>query len=73
VVVVAWYDEAGDRPRVVVGHVGEGGVKPLTWYRANERGHLVELTRENGDDVLELAPPVAQKAAPKKRAARRSK
>ena len=38
--LIWWHD--GQRRRVAVGYVGEGGIKPLTWYRADERGALVE-------------------------------
>ena len=34
--------DAQDRPRVVVGYVGEGGIRPDTWYEA-KGGELVEV------------------------------
>ena len=41
-VIVAWRDTAADRKRYTTGYVGENGIKPDTWYRANEHGELVE-------------------------------
>ena len=40
-IIAAWWDEKAKRPRVVVGYVGEDGIKPETWYRA-EAGKLIE-------------------------------
>jgi len=31
-IVAAWWDENGERVRVLTGHVGEDGIKPNTWY-----------------------------------------
>jgi hypothetical protein len=31
---------------VTVGYVGENGIKPETWYRADESGQLVEATED---------------------------
>ncbi len=34
--VVAWFDEKSDRPRVCVGYVGEDGIKSDTWYEVRD-------------------------------------
>ena len=39
--VASWTDPAG-RLRLVLGYVGEDGIKPNTWYRA-AAGKLVEI------------------------------
>ena len=39
---VGWRDRAAKRPRIAVGYVGEDGIKPLTWYRADSTGKLIE-------------------------------
>ena len=39
---VTWWDKKADRPRIAVGYVGENGIKPDTWYAADEKGKLVE-------------------------------
>jgi hypothetical protein len=41
ILIVAWHD--GQRKRTTVGYVGENGIKPDTWYRANAKGELVEV------------------------------
>lgn len=41
VISILWYD--GDKPRRRCAEVGEGGLKPNTLYRLNERGEFVEV------------------------------
>ena len=38
----AWWDVKSDRPRLVVGYVGEDGIEPHTWYFV-ENGKFVKL------------------------------
>ena len=35
-----WYD--GERPRILVGYVGEDGIKADTWYRIDVRGNVAK-------------------------------
>jgi uncharacterized protein YodC (DUF2158 family) len=42
IVACQWYD--GKRYRLTVGYVGEDGIKPNTFYRAEENGKLVKVT-----------------------------
>jgi hypothetical protein len=42
-IVLTYWDERAERPRVVVGYVGKRGLKADTWYGANSRGELVEV------------------------------
>ena len=42
-VAVGWWDYNANRLRLAVGYVGENGIKPNTFYRADERGQLVEV------------------------------
>jgi hypothetical protein len=42
VLTLLWFEQSSKRPRVVIGYVGENGIKGDTWYRASERGELVE-------------------------------
>ena len=44
IVVLRHWDAAADRWRLVVGYVGEDGIKPDTFYRCDERGKLVEVS-----------------------------
>jgi hypothetical protein len=39
-VILTWRE--GRRTRIVVGYVGENGIKPDTWYRLNDKHQLVE-------------------------------
>lgn len=41
--IITWYD--GARSRWAVGYVGEGGIKPDTPYRVDERGEFVEAEK----------------------------
>jgi hypothetical protein len=45
IIVCRWHDSAAGRFRLAVGYVGEDGIKSNTFYRANERGKLVEVTK----------------------------
>jgi hypothetical protein len=40
---LAWHDVKNNRPRITVGHVGENGIKPDTWYRLDHDGILIEF------------------------------
>ena len=41
-VIVGWWDDKAERPRVTVGYIGENDIKADTWYRTDETGALVE-------------------------------
>ena len=41
-IIAGYWDDENDRPRVVVGYVGEDGIKSDTWYKA-EAGKLIEV------------------------------
>jgi len=38
------YRDKDGRNRIAVGYVGENGIEPDVWYRANERGELEQVT-----------------------------
>jgi hypothetical protein len=38
---LAWFD--GTRPRIIVGYVGEDGIKADTWYRVEVTGGAAKL------------------------------
>ena len=42
IVVCRWWDAKAERSRLTVGHVGEDGIKPDTFYRCDDDGKLVE-------------------------------
>jgi hypothetical protein len=42
-IAVGWWDEKANRPRLTVGYVGENGIKPDTFYRADKNGGLAEV------------------------------
>jgi hypothetical protein len=44
IIAVRWYDDEHERYRLTVGYVGEDGIKPDTFYRAEKNGKLVEVT-----------------------------
>lgn len=41
-VVLKWWDEKANRPRLAIGYVGENGIKAGTWYSVSDTGELVE-------------------------------
>jgi hypothetical protein len=41
--VIAWYDEAAERCRLIVGTPGENGIKADTFYCVNRKGELEEV------------------------------
>ena len=41
--VIAWFDRADDRARLIVGTPGENGIKADTWYEVNAGGILEEV------------------------------
>jgi hypothetical protein len=40
IVLLTWWDAKAERERIVIGYVGENGVEPETWYRADGKGGL---------------------------------
>ena len=38
---LTYFDAKSNRPRMVIGYVGENGIMADTWYRADEHGNLV--------------------------------
>ena len=44
IIVCRWWDEPKNRYRLAVGYVGEDGIKPNTFYRADTGGNLIEVT-----------------------------
>ena len=45
IISIMWWDLKNARPRLVVGYVGESGIKADTWYRVSGSGELVEVAK----------------------------
>ena len=43
-IMIRWYDEDAERYRIVVGHVGEHGIKPNCKYKLDDSHKFVEAT-----------------------------
>ncbi len=41
-VILKWWDEKANRPRLAIGYAGENGIKAGTWYSVSDTGELVE-------------------------------